>query len=168
VKNLFTTRQGRLELTLLPRLIEVPDNYSEPLTIEGVFDAMECLLEALLVLHEHDIAHRDVRWPNLLPRRHRKGFVLVDLDEASAVPASKVDPRDLRESAHAPEMFDCDTHGVEVDIWGVGEMMISSAAQSELHTLAQQCRHIDPRERPSVRDALAALKKVVEETMDTS
>jgi len=76
------------------------------------------------VLHSNPdpIFHRDIRWPNVMQQvaDHTKWF-LIDWEDASAAP-TRAAPK-LKSYTHAPQVFK-DGHGAEVDIWGVGKLIM--------------------------------------------
>jgi hypothetical protein len=70
--------------------------------------------------------HRDIRWPNVIlsPLDPTKWF-LVDWDDASTSPTRAA--THLDSSFHSPAVF-VDNHGAEVDIWGVGKLIVDACA----------------------------------------
>jgi len=70
------------------------------------------------------LLHRDIRWPDVIRSKtnHTK-WVLIDWDDASTTPTCAA--THMTSNEHAPQVFS-DNHGVEVDIWGVGQLITSS------------------------------------------
>jgi len=102
------------------------DNF--PRLLNDVVDAVTCVLEALIVMHEHPnpVLHRDIRWPNIVrdAGNPRKWF-LVDWDDSSTWPTHAAMHLDAR--SHSQAVFQ-DNHGAEVDIWAVGKLLTDAAA----------------------------------------
>ena len=68
--------------------------------------------------------HRDIRWPNVLWNTQRKSWFLIDFDDASMAPTLAA--THLSRHNHHPGVFQ-DGHGAEVDIWGVGRLILDAA-----------------------------------------
>lgn len=66
----FESRQLRLVFELRG------DAQGEPNSVKELFQALICVLEALVVLHEARWMHRDIRWPNMI-RTHKGTRALV-------------------------------------------------------------------------------------------
>jgi hypothetical protein len=115
-----------------------------PGTIRQVLDAVGCILDALTVslsyvpismswsyllqiMHAEPepIFHRDIRWPNVMRCANdpRKWF-LIDWEDAATVPTLAAKHLDKR--FHPPAVFK-DNHGPEVDLWGIGLLIIESS-----------------------------------------
>jgi hypothetical protein len=115
-----------------------------PGTIRQVLDAVGCILDALTVslsyvpismswsyllqiMHAEPepIFHRDIRWPNVMRCANdpRKWF-LIDWDDAATRPTLAA--KHLDKQCHSPAVLK-DNHGPEVDIWGVGMLIIHSS-----------------------------------------
>ncbi|KAF8512677.1 hypothetical protein BU17DRAFT_53952, partial [Hysterangium stoloniferum] len=108
-------------LYLAPRGIPVPPKIQVDLR-----KCVVCVLEALVVLHEIPIFHRDIRWDNIIQNAQNPcNWILIDWEDA-ATPPTKGQPR-FNMSDHSPRILE-DDHGAEVDIWGVGHLITSSAA----------------------------------------
>lgn len=78
-------------------------------------------------------------------------WFLIDWDDAAMAPATA--PLHFKQSTHSPRVF-VEGHGTEVDIWGVGELIIQCRAldiSSELHKLA---RWMQGSIAPSAQEAL--------------
>ena len=69
--------------------------------------------------------HRDIRWPNVIlsPSDSTKWF-LIDWDDAAMPPTCAVNH--LNRGSHSPAVFE-DNHGAEVDIWGVGKLILDAS-----------------------------------------
>jgi hypothetical protein len=98
-----------------------------PKFVQDVVDAIMCVLEALVIMHDgpDPVFHRDIRWPNIIRRvdEPRKWF-LIDWDDASTLPTYAA--KDLREGEHSPRVF-ADGHGAEVDVWAVGKLFLDAS-----------------------------------------
>jgi hypothetical protein len=79
------------------------------------------------VLHqEPSILHRDIRWLNVMRRlEDRLKWFIIDWEDAASAPAS-AKPH-FERSTHSPRVF-VEGHGTEVDIWGVGGLIIDCKA----------------------------------------
>ena len=75
------------------------------------------------VLHwEPPVFRRDIRWPNVMCRLHdRREWFIIDWEDASTAPTKAQSHFD--HSTHSQRAF-VDGHGAEVDIWGVGGMIL--------------------------------------------
>ncbi|KAF8576604.1 hypothetical protein K439DRAFT_646707 [Ramaria rubella] len=112
--------EGRA-LYFAPRGIPVP-----PKNQADLQDCVICILDALVVLHEIPIFHRDIRWANIIQNAENpRKWILIDWEDA-ATPPTKGDAR-FSMSEHSPRIRN-DNHGAEVDIWGVGHLITSSTA----------------------------------------
>jgi thiamine kinase-like enzyme len=91
------------------------------------------------VLHEIPIFHRDIQWPNIIQNADNPhNWILIDWEYA-AIPPTEGQPR-FNMSDHSPRILE-DNHGAEVDIWGVGHLIISSTAadlSSDLEALGKR------------------------------
>jgi len=112
-----------------------------PSSCQEVQQAVLCILETLVVhldilclnstnvytwyiLHSrpNPLFHRDIHWPNIIlsPGDSTRWF-LVDWDDATMSPTHAV--THLSPDSHSPAVFE-DNHGAEVDIWGVGKLIL--------------------------------------------
>lgn len=68
--------------------------------------------------------HRDIRWPNIIlsPNNHSKWF-LIDWDDAAIAPTRAA--KHLYAKSHSPACHQ-NNHGAEVDIWGVGKLILDA------------------------------------------
>ena len=70
--------------------------------------------------------HRDIHWPNvILSFQDPTKWFLIDWDDASTSPTRAA--TNLNSSSHSPAVF-VDNHGAEVDIWGVGMLIVDACA----------------------------------------
>ena len=68
------------------------------------------------------IFHRDIRWENVVKSAKDRGrWILIDWDDASSAPTQAAVHLDKHN--HAPGVF-LDGHGGEVDVWGVGLLIV--------------------------------------------
>jgi len=104
-----------------------PRGLQDPPKVQAkVQECLVCVLEALIVLHEIPIFHRDIRWPNIIQNiEDPSNWILIDWEDAAA-PPTKSEPH-FHLSEHSPRIRE-DNHGAEVDIWSVGHLINSSAA----------------------------------------
>jgi hypothetical protein len=70
------------------------------------------------------LLHRDIRWPNVIRSQANPAkWILIDWEDASTVPTMAA--MHMNEYEHSPRVF-LDGHSVEVDIWGVGQLITRS------------------------------------------
>jgi len=116
------------------------------------------MLTWLQVLHhaEHPVFHRDIRWPNVVRYLDNpKKWFMIDWEDAATAPTKAQSHFDS--STHSPRIF-VDGHGAEVDIWGVGELILQCGAldmTSELRDLGKWMQDLTA---PSAREALRKIK----------
>jgi hypothetical protein len=82
-------------------------------------------------------------------------WFLIDWEDAAAPPTT-AQPR-FSKNNHSPHIF-VDGHGAEVDMWGVGELIVQSKAvgiSSELRNLG---KWMQGSAAPSAQDALHKIK----------
>jgi len=119
---------------------------------------------SIQVLHDGDdpIFHRDIRWPNIIrlppcALGEPSKWILIDWDDSSGFPTQPA--KHLNSENHAPEVFQEHHHG-EVDVWGVGKLIIEASKWIIGLSLDiikfGQCMQGD--NRPTARDALKKLK----------
>ena len=68
----------------------------------------------------------------------RRGWFLIDWEDAAVPPTTT--PKHFSRNGHSPKIFS-NGHGAEVDIWGVGELIVDCGAldiSAELRNLGQQ------------------------------
>ncbi|KAJ7220758.1 hypothetical protein GGX14DRAFT_431977 [Mycena pura] len=89
-----------------------------PKTEDELLDAVICVLEMLEVLHKPPtFIHRDLRWPNIMRSlKDRRDWFVIDWTENKR----NFDPR-----THCPRLY-LENHGTEVDLWSVGELVLTS------------------------------------------
>lgn len=141
-------------------LVLQPRGISKPPETEGdLLAALECVLEMLEVLYqEPPLFHRDIRWPNVMRRlddRHK--WFIIDWEDASTAPTQAQSHFD--HTNHSPRAFS-DGHGAEVDIWGVGELIVRCGS---LH-ISEKLRNLGKRMQSntplSVQEALKEVKSL--------
>ncbi|KAJ7067815.1 hypothetical protein C8F01DRAFT_577072 [Mycena amicta] len=98
-----------------------------PKTREELLDAITCVLQMLECLHRPPtIIHRDIRWPNIIRSfEDRKDWFIIDWSDATQAPACAESTVNFQPHTHCPSLFE-DNHGSEVDLWGVGELLLTS------------------------------------------
>lgn len=86
------------------------------------------LAGALSYLHDHGIVHRDIKPENILFESHRKNARVKLTDFGLAVKITEPGTRELTTPCGtpgyvAPEIFQPDAYGVEVDVWSLGVIL---------------------------------------------
>jgi len=72
------------------------------------------------------VFHRDIRWPNIIRDAHDPlKWFLIDWDDAEQPPTRAT--KHLSPDSHSPNVFK-DGHGAEVDIWGVGRLILDAGS----------------------------------------
>ncbi|GES82650.1 crinkler (CRN) family protein [Rhizophagus clarus] len=137
----------------------VPSNQQE------LFEAITCVLEAIVVLHDGNdpIYHRDIRWDNIIRRYDDPSkWFLIDWDDATEYPSRPA--MHLTTEEHAPEVF-TRNHRDEVDIWSVGKLIKN--ASTWITNLSEKITEFgdlllsqDSTKRPSAKEALKKFKKI--------
>lgn len=121
----------------------------------------EIITDLEQVLHTSPpLFHRDIRWPNVIRcLDDMQRWFLIDWEDAAAPPTTAQSHFDSR--THSPHVF-TDGHGAEVDIWGVGELIVQCEAldiSSELRSLG---KWMQGSTAPSAQEALAKIKEFAE------
>lgn len=137
----------------------VPKNQQE------LFEAIICVLEALVVLHDDNdpIYHRDIRWDNIIRRYDDPSkWFLIDWDDATEYPSSPADH--LTKEEHAPEVF-ISNHRGEVDIWSVGKLIKNASIwitnlSEKITEFGDLLLSKESKNRPSAKKALKKFKKI--------
>src|SRR5438876_259213 len=100
VEQMVFERQG-LSIHFTPRV-----NVQPPATVNGLYKALSCILQALDGIHHRGLMHRDLRWDNV---GHEIGktdenadWFLLDFDEAVGFPQTVGVV--LNPKSHAPEI----------------------------------------------------------------
>jgi len=131
-----------------------------PTTLSDVRNAIVCVLETLIVLHDTEpkIFHRDIRWPNIIQNASNKWkWFLIDWEDASTAPTTAV--AHMNHQTHAPQVK-LDNHGAEVDLWGVGYLIISSTVQDLPESLNNFGKRLMNGQISTAKQALAEMKSV--------
>ena len=175
----------------LPEVIEVFEKEEKYLIVEeyvsgdtlfdllrnGTFsekEAVECasqICNALSVLHEHGIVHRDVKPENVLISSERT--VLIDFDASRKIdPEKSTDTRILGTTGYAsPEQYglsqtdarsDIYSLGVVLNVMLTGEHPSTRLANGKLGEIVQKCTMINPDMRFQSADEL---KNALEKTL---
>ena len=101
--------------------------------------------------------HRDIRWPNVIQRLDdAEKWFIIDWDDASFTPT--IARPDFERSNHSPSVF-TDGHGAEVDIWGVGELILTCMVLDVSEELRELGRRMKQGERVTAQKALSDIKK---------
>lgn len=161
VVYLYKVSKCGRKFTFRPRGLDV-----RPSTVADLFSAIECVLTALVVLHQHDLMHRDIRWSNVIKYRgSAPAWFLIDFVDAAHSPQCYPSGSHLRENEHAPEIFvEGGTHTTAVDLWSIGHLILQWDTQSEWGVSPQRASYMlcllsrDPKKRPTAEQALDMLK----------
>lgn len=105
------------------------------------------------------IFHRDIRWPNIVQSYDNTAqWILIDWDDAATPPTRPA--FHLDSATHAPEVFKAD-HGEEVDIWGIGKLILG--AKTDIPDPLKQIGEwmSKPLPRPTALEALKKMKEYV-------
>ena len=101
--------------------------------------------------------HRDIRWPNVMRRLDdAKKWFIIDWDDAASTPTMA--RPDFERSNHSPSVF-TDGHGEQVDIWGVGNLILTCMALDVSEELRELGRRMKQGESVNAQEALSDIKK---------
>lgn len=106
---------------------------------ESIYSTLGNATQIRQVLHSPPaIFHRDIRWPNIIRRLDDPScWFLIDWEDAEEFPTKGVNAVSFDRKNHSPRVF-ADGHGPEVDMWGVGELILTCQAlgiSSELKSI---------------------------------
>ncbi|EXX67225.1 hypothetical protein RirG_116310 [Rhizophagus irregularis DAOM 197198w] len=134
----------------------VPNNQQE------LFEAIICVLEALVVLHDdNDIYHRDIRWDNIIRRYDDPSkWFLIDWDDATEYPNSTA--MHLTTEEHAPEVFTRNHRGEVIKNASTWITNLSEKITEFGDLLLSQ----DSTKRPSAKKALKKFKKIKKKILE--
>ncbi|KAH9128443.1 hypothetical protein AeMF1_001387, partial [Aphanomyces euteiches] len=76
-----------------------------PTNEQTVLEAIQSILEALVVLHSVGWMHRDIRWSNVIKPANQSKWFLIDFDHAATSPQDNSKDERLTSEEHAPDMF---------------------------------------------------------------
>lgn len=147
---IFGVSEKDLALTFKPRGCKF-----KPRNTEQLIEALKCVTEALVALHDLSFMHRDLEWDKVVMRatdNKKMEWFLTGFEEAVGAP--QIYPHAAESGKHAPEMGR-GMHGVKVDVWGVGMLVKSSGVGSvpkQLRELQNRCLDPNPEQRPSAAD----------------
>jgi hypothetical protein len=85
-----------------------------------------------------------------------KKWFIIDWDDASSAPT--IDRPDFDRRSHSPAVF-TDGHRAQVDIWGVGELILTSEALDVSEELRGLGRRMKQDESMNEQKALSDIKK---------
>lgn len=125
------------------------------MNLANVLTAIYHTIEALEVLHAHGCVHNDIRWQNVMYSPATRRYVLIDFDDSASLEEDGLAPpveRLLDPESHAPNIRE--RHGPEVDVWGMGYMMMKQSCAPWLTQLGLQTVHPG-----AITPALAKLKQ---------
>ncbi|KAL8006103.1 putative protein kinase [Plasmopara halstedii] len=193
VKKVFPSEEGLDQLRYIYRIMEVADvpNVDHLIKLKRakktaifeprgmmvkhqnlleLFGALRNVLEALVVLHRESVMHRDIRWSNVIKRRDRDEWYLIDFADAATSPQRFPNGEHLSTEEHAPDIFvSGGTHTIAVDIWAVGYLIETSGVNwddlSQRTAFVKQLMLNDPTARPTAEEALRDLMELQAEAM---
>lgn len=155
-----------------------------PQDTSELLDALECVAQALVMLHKQNIMHRDIRWANVFhalkdTTSFKRKWILFDFEFAAISPQPVLPTHSLTPGNHAPEMISDAQDGVHtaaVDIWGIGYLLANCYVDlsPELLQLQNDCMNSNPDQRPTAQECLARIQKLqsskqkIEQTMECS
>jgi hypothetical protein len=85
-------------------------------------------------------------------------WFIIDWDDATTITVPTVALRHFNPSTHSPRIF-VDGHGVEVDMWGVGELIVQCGASDISLTLKALGKWMQGCIAPSAQEALEKIKE---------
>lgn len=145
-------RKHKKVVVRTPGLFRAPKDESE------LKDAVRSVLHALSILHRANIAHFDIRWPNIIRAfdQDTPRWVLIDLEFMQDFDEKKPPPLE----AHPPNLADGSSEPVSAayDIWLVGNLVGHSGVRDlsrDALEFAQALMAANPNDRPSLEDALS-------------
>ncbi|GJJ06718.1 hypothetical protein Clacol_000914 [Clathrus columnatus] len=145
------------------RIILSPRGISRvPKTQQELLGAVACVLETLQVIHAIPLFHRDIRWPNVMRRLDDDNrWFLIDWEDAAS-PPTFAQPSFAHET-HSPTIF-VDGHGAEVDMWGVGGLILRCEGLDVSSELRELGRWLQAVPAPSAQEALNKVKELTVRT----
>lgn len=87
-----------------------------------------------------------------------KKWFLIDWDDATVLTSKTIAQPHLNQSNHSPYVF-VDGHGTEVDMWGVGELILQCKALDVSSKLSGLGEWMQGPEMPSAQEALSKIKE---------
>ena len=92
-------------------------------TLDQLIQAVLSISKAVKLMHSVGIVHNDLRWDNVI--LHKKNYVLIDFDDAYILSENDFCPGlfHLSSSEHSANTFK--PHRFEVDIWGIGRLILT-------------------------------------------
>ncbi|KAJ7201602.1 hypothetical protein GGX14DRAFT_464373, partial [Mycena pura] len=137
-----------------------------PKTVDELLDAVICVLEMLEVLHKPPtVIHRDLRWPNIMNSlKNRREWFVIDWTDPVEAPARAANKRDFNPRTHCPALY-LDNHGTEVDLWSVGELMLTSKVREITPQLTRLGRSL--KEKLTATEALQQIRNFRSSLQDT-
>ncbi|GJJ15907.1 hypothetical protein Clacol_010185 [Clathrus columnatus] len=145
------------------RIILSPRGISQvPKMQRELLGAVACVLETLEVIHTIPLFHRDIRWPNVMRRLDDDNrWFLIDWEDAAS-PPTFAQPSFAHET-HSPTIF-VDGHGTEVDMWGVGGLILRCEGLDVSSELRELGRWLQEMPAPSAQEALNKVKELTVRT----
>jgi len=136
------------------------DKKKGPKNETELLQALESVLEALVVLHSIGWMHRDIRWPNVIKQVDSSKWFLIDFDDSSKSPKENCPDEHLSRHEHPPEIFEPGSHSMSVDIWGVGYLILSCKCtlSETLFGFGQRLVNSEPDNRPTAEQVLIKIR----------
>ncbi|KAG9410079.1 hypothetical protein AC1031_018113 [Aphanomyces cochlioides] len=156
--------------TIVPRLGECisEDEKRIPKNVTELLQALVSVLEALVVLHSIGWMHRDIRWANVVKKNNSAKWFLIDFDDAAKSPKQNNPGEHLTSQAHAPDMFGNGSHTTSVDIWAVGNLILTDVSWDHMRSkvlddYGRRLVDANPEKRPKAGEVLKTIKAMLDE-----
>ncbi|KAG9410071.1 hypothetical protein AC1031_018105 [Aphanomyces cochlioides] len=138
-----------------------------PKNVTELLQALVSVLEALVVLHSIGWMHRDIRWANVVKKNNSSKWFLMDFDDAAKSPKQNNPDEHLTRQEHTPEIFEDGSHTTSVDIWAVGNLILSSQLNQSrskvLDDFGLRLVDANPEKRPKAGEVLKTIKAMLDE-----
>ncbi|THU91563.1 hypothetical protein K435DRAFT_863292 [Dendrothele bispora CBS 962.96] len=116
-------------------VLQPRSHLAKPKTEKELLEAVSCVLQVLKAIHPALIFHRDIRWPNVIRRKDDSSqWFLIDWEDAQEAPTKAL--KHFASDSHSARVFQ-DGHGGEVDIWGVGHLIMESGVIGLSHEVRE-------------------------------
>lgn len=122
LRTFYTRAHLVVVMPLLPGGTLLELSRRGPPSLDSIRDAMRDLLAALTALHQHGLAHRDVKLENIL-RSESGGAVLCDHGLAASVPRCGFKRPCGTKYTNAPEVGST-RYGFAADVWSAGVVLL--------------------------------------------
>ncbi|THU85684.1 hypothetical protein K435DRAFT_384769 [Dendrothele bispora CBS 962.96] len=116
-------------------VLQPRSHLAKPKTEKELLEAVSCVLQVLKAIHSALIFHRDIHWPNVIRRKDDSSqWFLIDWEDAQEAPTKAL--KHFASDSHSARVFQ-DGHGGEVDIWGVGHLIMESGVIGLSHEVRE-------------------------------